>query len=352
VLLELIESEPPHIAAPAQASGQPMPETTTSGPRGWAHHMQTVEALGQQLARATSIEDICSRIGATISTLVPHDQCRVLLMNEDRTQLEVVYLKGTDREEYRAVTIENAAVEVGEGITGWVAESRRGVVLGDTEHHPKAKHVAGTAMIDESMLAVPVVFEDEILAVIVVTKLGLNQYSLDQLRLLTILANQAAVAMANARLIERLVSAATIDALTGLMNRAAFEEAVNKLMLRPQSWGTLLMLDVERLRDVNEAYGHRAGDAVLKRIARAVRASIRSDDVAARWIGDNFTILAPGFYASQAEVLAKRIETALQPERVSIRWGTAEYHGDALTAQDLLAAALKSLAGKRDNVAA
>jgi len=284
--------------------------------------------------------------------LLPHDQCRVLLMNEDRTQLEVVYLKGTDREEYRAVTIENAAVEVGEGITGWVAESRRGVVLGDTEHHPKAKHVAGTAMIDESMLAVPVVFEDEILAVIVVTKLGLNQYSLDQLRLLTILANQAAVAMANARLIERLVSAATIDALTGLMNRAAFEEAVNKLMLRPQSWGTLLMLDVEKLRDVNEAYGHRAGDAVLKRIARAIRASIRSDDVAARWIGDNFTILAPTFYASQAEVLAKRIETALQPERVSIRWGTAEYHGDALTAQDLLAAALKSLTGKRDDVAA
>jgi len=103
---------------------------------------------------------------------------------------------------------------------------------------------------------------------------------------------------------------------------------------------------------VNEAYGHRAGDAVLKRIARAIRASIRSDDVAARWIGDNFAILAPGFYASQADVLAKRIETALQSDRVSIRWGTAEYHGDALTAQDLLGAALKSLAGKRDNVAA
>src|SRR5256886_17187559 len=114
VLLELIDSEPPQIAAPAQASGEPMPETTTSGPRGWAHHMQTVEALGQQLARATSIEDICSRIGATISTLVPHDQCRVLLMNEDRTQLEVVYLKGTDREEYRAGTSGNAAGGGGE----------------------------------------------------------------------------------------------------------------------------------------------------------------------------------------------------------------------------------------------
>ena len=352
VMLEVIEHDPPKITAGAQASGQPVPDATVSGPRGWAQHMQTVEALGQQLARATSIEDICNRIGETITALLPQDQCRVLLLNQDRTRLDVVYLRGTDREEYRGVTRENAAVEVGEGIAGWVAESRRGVVLGDTEHHPKAAHVAGTDVIDESMLAVPVVFEDEILAVIVVLKLGLNQYSLDQLRLLTILANQAAVSMANARLIDRLASAATIDALTGLMNRAAFEEAVNKQMLRPQSWGALLMLDVEKLREVNDAYGHRAGDAVLRRIARAIRTSIRSEDLASRWIGDDFAILAPGLDGSQAELLARRIETALQSDRISVRWGTAEYHGDALTAQDLLAAGLKSLAAKRDNLAA
>jgi diguanylate cyclase (GGDEF)-like protein len=351
VMLELIEQEPPHITAAAHANESVL-DVAVSGPRSWAQHMQTIEALGQQLARATSTQDICNRMGETIAVLVPQDQCRVLLMNTDRTRLEVAYLRGSAREEYRAVTPENATVEVGEGIAGWVAESRRGVVLGDAEHHPKAKHVPGTGVIDESMLAVPVVFEDEILAVIVVIKLGLNQYSLDQLRLLTILANQAAVSMANARLIDRLASAATIDALTGLMNRAAFEEAVNKQLLRPQSWGTLLMLDVEKLRDVNEAYGHRAGDAVLKRIARAIRTSIRTEDLASRWIGDDFAILAPGLDAGQAEILAKRIESALQSDRISVRWGTAEYHGDALTAQDLLAAGLKSLAGKRSNLAA
>src|SRR5438309_11577820 len=169
--------------------------------------------------------------------MLPHDQCRVLLMSEDRTRLEIVYLNGTGPAEYRDVTSQNAAVAVGEGIAGWVAESRRGVVLGDTEHHPKAAHVSGTDVIDESMLAVPVVFEDEILAVIVVLKLGLNQYSLDQLRLLTILANQAAVSMANARLIDRLAAAATIDTLTGLMNRPAFAQPVHQHPLRPPSWG-------------------------------------------------------------------------------------------------------------------
>ncbi len=346
VMLDLIEHDPPHFTAAAEAVGQPTPDAAVSGPRGWAQHMQTVEALGQQLARATSIEDICNRIGETITASLPLDQCRVLLMSEDRTRLEVVYLRGTDRDEYREVTAINAAVEVGEGIAGWVAESRRGAVLGDTEHHPKAAHVKGTTVIDESMLAVPVMFEDEVLAVIVILKLGLNQYSLDQLRLLTILANQAAVSIANARLIERLAAAATVDPLTGLMNRGAFEEAVNKQMLRPQSWGTLLMLDVEDLRVTNQAYGHRAGDAVLKRMARAIRTSIRGDDLASRWIGDDFAILAPGIDATQAALLAGRIETALQSDRISIRWGTAEYHGDALTAQDLLTASLKSLADR------
>jgi len=352
VMLQVIEEEPPHVTAEAQASGQPAPDPLVTGSRSWAQHMQSIETLGQHLARATTIEDVCNRIGETISAMLPHDQCRVLLMSEDRTRLEIVYLNGTGPAEYRDVTSQNAAVAVGEGIAGWVAESRRGVVIGDTEHHPKAAHVTGTDVIDESMLAVPVVFEDELLGVIVVLKLGLNQYNLDQLRLLTILANQAAVSIANARLIDRLASAATIDLLTGLMNRAAFEEAINKQLLRPQSWGTLLMLDVDNLRETNDAYGHRAGDAVLKRIGRAIRTSIRSDDLGSRWIGDNFAILAPGIDAAQAELLAKRIETAVQSDRISIRWGAAEYRGDALTAQDLVAAALRSTARTSDGLAA
>jgi len=182
VMLDLIAQEPPQVSAQMQKADH-RPESALTGPRSWAQHMQTIEALGQQLARTTSIEDISNRIGETIASLIPLDQCRVLVMNEDRTRLDIVYLRGIDQAEYRAVTAQNASVEVGEGIAGWVAESRRGAVLGDTERHPKAAHVVGTDVIDESMLAVPVVFEDEVLAVIVVLKLGLNQYSLDQLRL-------------------------------------------------------------------------------------------------------------------------------------------------------------------------
>jgi diguanylate cyclase (GGDEF)-like protein len=352
VMLELIEQEKPQVTAAAQAAGTPAPAAAVSGPRSWAQHLQTIEGLGQQLARASSIEDICNRMGETIVTLLPHDHCRILLLNQDRSRLDVVYLSGSEREEYKEVTRANAAVDVGEGIAGWVAETKRGAVLGDAERHPKAAHVPGTATIDESMLVVPVVFQDEVLAVIAVMKVGLNQYSLDQLRLLTILGNQAAVSMANARLIDRLAASASVDPLTGLLNRAALEEALNRQLLRPQSWGTMLILDVDNLRDVNQAYGYRAGDAVLKKIARVVAANVRATDYAARWMGDDFLILAPETDAEHAGEIAAKIEASLKSDRISIRCGRAEYRGDGLTAQDLLNRAIRSLSGADTELAA
>src|SRR2546423_932471 len=130
VMLELIEQERPEVKTQAQESGQPAPASAVSGPRSWAQHMQTIEALGQQLARTSSIEDICNLMGEAITALVPHDQCRVLLVNEERTRLDIAYLRGTGRSENQAVPVDNASVEAGEGNAGWVAESRRGVVLG------------------------------------------------------------------------------------------------------------------------------------------------------------------------------------------------------------------------------
>ncbi len=351
-LLRVIEEEKPKVTAGAQTTGTPAPAAPVSGPRSWAQHLQTIETLGQLLARASSVEDICARMGETIVNLLPHDHCRILLINDDHTRLDAVYLSGSDRPEYQDITRVNASVDVGEGIAGWVAETKRGAVLGDAERHPKALHVAGTSVIDESMLVVPVVFQDEVLAVIAVMKVGLNQYSLDQLRLLTILGNQAAVSMANARLIDRLAASATVDPLTGLLNRNAFEESLNSQLVRPQSWGTLVIIDVDNLREVNRDYGYRAGDAVLKKIARAVRGATRSTDQAARWMGDEFVILAPETTRDQGGELAGRILAALQGERITIRWGQAEYRGDGLTAQDLLGQAMRALAGTSGNLAA
>jgi diguanylate cyclase (GGDEF)-like protein len=260
--------------------------------------------------------------------------------------------------EYDGVTAETLAIQVGEGITGWVAETQQGALVGDTERHPKAVHIPGTTESDESMLAVPVIFEDRLIGVIVNVKVGLHQYTGDHLRLMTILANQAAVSIQNARLIERLAATARTDPLTGLANRRAFEQALQQRLAAefPEPF-SVIMLDVDGLKQVNDARGHAAGDAVLKRVAAVLSGHLRESDVVTRWGGDEFVLLMPGMDQVGAVSLARRVSATLKdPDdaagAISVSIGTASFPADGGTADSLLASADRSMyVDKRQRVA-
>ncbi|HKV31335.1 MAG TPA: diguanylate cyclase [Candidatus Dormibacteraeota bacterium] len=326
--------------------------------RSWTQHLDAIQQLGARLATTVSVPEVCETIGRAITTLLPYDQCRVYLLEEDGRTLRPAYFSDTQRSEYEGVTAETLAIQVGEGITGWVAETKQGALVGDTEHHPKAVHIPGTTDSNESMLAVPVIFEDRLIGVIVNVKVGINQYSGDHLRLLTILANQAAVSIFNARLIERLAATARTDPLTGLANRRAFEQALEQ-RLASDSGETfaVLMLDVDGLKQVNDARGHAAGDAVLRRVASVLSTDLRQADLATRWGGDEFVLLMPGMDQVGALSLARRIGgTLLNPDdpagAISVSIGTAAFPADGTTAVSLLAAADRSMyVDKRQRVA-
>jgi diguanylate cyclase (GGDEF)-like protein/putative nucleotidyltransferase with HDIG domain len=326
--------------------------------RSWTQHLDAIQQLGARLATTVSVPEVCETIGRAITTLLPYDQCRIYLLEEDGRTLSPAYFSDTKRSEYEGVTAETLAIQVGEGITGWVAETKQGALVGDTERHPKAVHIPGTTDSNESMLAVPVIFEDRLIGVIVNVKVGINQYSGDHLRLLTILANQAAVSIFNARLIERLAATARTDPLTGLANRRAFEQALEQ-RLAADSGETfaVLMLDVDGLKQVNDARGHAAGDAVLMRVASVLSADLRQADLATRWGGDEFVLLMPGMDQVGALSLARRIGgTLLNPDdpagAISVSIGTAAFPADGSTAVSLLAAADRSMyVDKRQRVA-
>jgi diguanylate cyclase (GGDEF)-like protein/putative nucleotidyltransferase with HDIG domain len=324
----------------------------------WTQHLDAIQQLGAQLATVVSAPEICDTIGRAITTLLPYDQCRIYLLEDDGQTLRPAYFSDTQRPEYDGVTAETLAVQIGEGITGWVAETKQGALVGDTVRHPKAMHVPGTTETDESMLALPVIFEDNLIGVIVTVKLGLHQYTGDHLRLMTILANQAAVSIFTARLIERLAASARTDPLTGLANRRAFErELEQRLAAASPDPFCVIMLDVDELKQVNDAQGHTAGDAVLKRVASVLTANLRSVDVVTRWGGDEFVLLMPGTDQVGAVSLARRVggtlrnpDDSLGPISVSI--GTASFPADGRTAVALLAAADRSMyADKRQRAA-
>src|SRR2546428_8038831 len=263
-LLQVIEAGEVAVAGTAESALHE--DRKPSFAHSWTQHLDAIQQLGAQLAMVVSVPEICATIGRAITTLLPYDQCRIYLLEDDGRTLRPVYFSDTKRGEYEGVTAETLALQVGQGITGWVAETKQGALVGDTERHPKAVHIPSTTEADESMLAVPVIFEDKLIGVIVNVKVGLHQYTGDHLRLLTILANQAAVSISNARLIERLAATARTDPLTGLSNRRAFEQALEDRLgaTSPEPF-SVIMLDVDGLKQVNDARGHAAGAAAPKR---------------------------------------------------------------------------------------
>src|SRR5256714_1710570 len=315
----------------------------------WTQHLAAIQQLGARIATVVSVPEICDTIGRAITTLLAYDQCRIYLLEDDGHTLRPVYFSDTQQAEYDGVTAETLAVQVGEGITGWVAETKHGALVGDTVRHPKAMHVPGTSETDESMLALPVIFEDNLIGIIVTVKLGLHQYTGDHLRLMTILANQAAVSIFTARLIERLAATARTDPLTGLPNRRAFErELEQRLAAASPEPFCVIMLDVDALKQVNDAHGHAAGDAVLKRVASVLSANLRSVDVVTRWGGDEFVLLMPGTDQVGAVSLARRVGGTLRnPDHslgpVSVSIGTASFPTDGTSAVALLGAADRSM---------
>ena len=126
------------------------------------------------------------------------------------------------------------------------------------------------------------------------------------------------------------------DSLTGLMNRRRFREELDShLALRHRygGVGALLLIDVDRLKAVNDTRGHGAGDVVLRRLAEAMRGRFRSTDILARLAGDEFAVLLPSTEAHEAEVLADALIARLADDEVaswgvSVSIGAAPFGGD------------------------
>jgi len=114
---------------------------------------------------------------------------------------------------------------------------------------------------------------------------------------------------------DRLRRLSTIDGLTGLSNRRAFDDRLRKEWYRAERYGSslaLLMIDIDGLKEVNDASGHAAGDNVLRITAIAIRESLRGSDTGARWGGDEFAIIAPETSREAAELLGRRLLVRLK----------------------------------------
>jgi diguanylate cyclase (GGDEF)-like protein len=205
----------------------------------WAAQLQSIQALGARLNRLTSVKEIGDAIATELRQLIDYHNVRVYrLYGED---LEPVAMQGRVGE-YQDETTESLKLRYGQGITGWVAEHREAVRLDDAANEPRAQTIAGTEDdLDESMLLAPMLFEEEVLGVLVLSKLGLRQFTADDLRLLEIYASFAAQAMANADATQRLreQSAALEQKVRGQRELLEITESILTTLDPPVLLGTI-----------------------------------------------------------------------------------------------------------------
>jgi diguanylate cyclase (GGDEF)-like protein len=144
---------------------------------------------------------------------------------------------------------------------------------------------------------------------------------------------------------DRLAALAARDFLTGLLNRRAFLERVaeeTRRAARHPAPISLLLLDVDHLKELNDTGGHDAGDAALVAVAAAIQISCRSIDVGARWGGDEFAVLLPSTSKEAARAVAERIQDTLRVRGTTLSVGIASTTADR-PSPDLLGAADASL---------
>lgn len=170
-------------------------------PIAWSAQLEAVQSVAAQLTRLTSVEEVSAALCTQTQRVVAFDNARVYVLSEDDRTLDPVAFRPHARE-YQGESVAGLRVRVGEGITGWVAASGQQLIVHDAARDPRAVHVPGSVdLAEESMLLAPLRSEGRVIGVVVLSRLGLNRFADDELRLLGVLADQAAVAIENARLL-------------------------------------------------------------------------------------------------------------------------------------------------------
>jgi diguanylate cyclase (GGDEF)-like protein len=168
---------------------------------GWAAQLAVLQAASARMSRQNTIESVGRAIVEEVGKIIDYHNCRVYVLEGPDDVVPIAFEGRVGA--YDDVDLDLLRTKLGEGFTGWVAAHGEPLLIDEANADPRGVTIPGTDDVDESMLCVPMRYDERVIGVITLSKLGLRQFDLDDLRLLTILADQAAAAVESARLVSR-----------------------------------------------------------------------------------------------------------------------------------------------------
>ncbi len=318
-----------------------LPEYPTSDTQ--VESYRTLLEVSRMLLASATLDELFDRITTELGRLVPYDA--VTIYSLDVVSELLVPLHAVDR---WAHEIMESPSRLGEGLTGWVAERGEAVNLAEAHKDPRIAVVPGTPADEhEALVCVPMIVREQVTGTLNVYRLGDDvAFSDHEFELICRLADLAALAMDNASNRERLVEEAHTDWLTGLFNHRFFHERLRTEIERAHRHGrplSLIQFDLDDFKLLNDSYGHQEGDLILRRVAAAASADLRTSDVACRIGGEEFALLLPETGKAAARAAADRLCARVRDlpghHHTTVSCGIASFPGDATTPAELVAAA-------------
>jgi diguanylate cyclase (GGDEF)-like protein len=245
-----------------------------------------------------------------MSHVVPVTEMAIYEADYETFRLVPLLATGPERDEIMANSMALDA-----GITGWAFAKGTPQNIPDTSMHPLARQIPGTSYVQESLLLVPLVATEHKLGIINCWRLGIDQFSADELEAASLFAHVAASAWRNAQLYVELVNAAMTDPLTGLYNSRWLRDAGERDIARASRESqplSLLLVDLDHFKAVNDSSGHAIGDVVLQRVATQLRTAVRGADAVVRLGGEEFVLLLHDCSEQGAWIAADAVRAAVR----------------------------------------
>jgi diguanylate cyclase (GGDEF)-like protein len=298
------------------------------------------DVLGEQ-----SLDALLDRIADALADLIPHDSLTIYEADEPRRILIPVWARDKWADKILA-----DKCPFGVGLTGWGVEHREAARVNQAHLDPRVATVPGTPEDEpEAMVTIPLIARDSVKGALNIYRLGEDaSFDDDEFELAKRFGDAAALALDNAQIRARLEHQAMTDSLTGLYNHRAFHERLRKALAdasRAHEAVTVLMLDIDDFKRVNDIYGHGAGDEILRGLAETLKDSVRSSDAVYRLGGEEFAIVIASRSPQHAEQLAHRLvdrveSTDFDPAgRITISVGLARGPEHAMNPRELIACA-------------
>lgn len=347
---EIHSSNPPMPIAPAEDEVASARENTSFAAydeiRNAHREVYALYEIARKFSSSLEIDSTLSVLVDKVGHLVTFDTCAVYLYDEIKGYASAALAVGRDAEALR-----NRCVAPGEGVTGFALANRRSV----NRLQPSLEFDRLGVKLDaryRSMASLPLFKGDVLLGALSLYSTSLREYTDNQIRLLETVTRLASDALANAMHHAQAESNALTDSLTGLPNARAlhvrFDQEVSRARRNNRPF-QVIMLDLDDFKIVNDSFGHKIGDRMLREVATLIQNQLREYDFLARYAGDEFVALLPDLTVQQVDELRDRIETIVSsfslgvgPQtraRVGISIGASIFGADGDSLDQLLIAA-------------